>query len=117
MKHQLMMWSQQVCRLLSGGEIIMLNILFIIFSPLNTPNKREPARLNKKENGVTLKLIRENKNKVDEYCTRICPYILVTCVIIISVLSFVALAKYGRLWFSTPENHYEHLTQIVGCIL
>lgn len=50
-------------------------------------------------------------------CQKIAPYVLIVCIGLLSVLICIALAKYGRYWFSTPQNHYEHLVQVVGCIL
>ena len=56
-------------------------------------------------------------SKFELFCRKIAPYVLVACIILFSVLIFIALVKYGRAWFSTPQNQYEHLNQIVGCIL
>lgn len=78
---------------------LFLNILSLFTG--QTSSKKEPVRLEKKE----------NYSKFDEVCRKLCPYILVACIVIISVLLVFALAKYGYM-LSTEANHYEHLTQI-----
>lgn len=60
-----------------------------------------PARLNKVE-----------KTRFEKWCIKICPYIIVACIIILCVLFSIALVKYGH-FLSTPENTYEHLSEIV----
>lgn len=54
-------------------------------------------------------------SKFEYYCQRMCPYIIVTCLIILVILLLFAFLKYGRFWFSTPENHVEHLENVVLC--
>lgn len=56
-------------------------------------------------------------SKFEYYCQKIAPYLILACILILCVLIFIALVKYCKLWFITPQNSYEHLTQIVGCIL
>lgn len=68
---------------------------------LNASKESEPVRLQKKE----------KHSEFDEVCRKLCPYVLVACIVIISVLIVFVLAKYGYM-FSTEANHYEHLTQI-----
>lgn len=80
--------------------MIKLFLILISLFNLNT-SKSEPVRLQKKEDSIQL----------DSICRKICPYVLIACVIIISVLLFVVLVRYGHA-FSTEANHYEHLTQI-----
>ena len=83
-----------------------MNIFMTIFSLLNSLNlsssKEEPVRLEKKEPITTFEMV----------CHKICPYIIIICLLILGVLLFLALAKYGHV-FSTEANHYEHLQQIV----
>lgn len=68
--------------------------LMTIFSQFNTSSRDTPARLNKKEN-----------TSFQEYCRKICPYVIITCVIILTVLLFIALLKYGHA-FSTEANQW-----------
>lgn len=53
-------------------------------------------------------------SKFEYICQKIVPYVVLFCIGLLSVLLFVALVKYGRFWFATPQNGYEHLIQIVG---
>lgn len=59
----------------------------------------------------------EEVSSFEYYCQKICPYVLGLFIFILFVLAFVIMLKYGRLLFSTPENHVEHLSEIVGCYL
>lgn len=77
---------------------IFTSILFILFSP----NNSNVVRLEKKE----------SKSKFEVFCERICPYVIVACVIIICALLFVALVKYGHVITGTESNqYYYHLTE------
>lgn len=79
--------------------------------------------LSPKESSSTPKMkISNPKRPLDEaieisvfeyYSMRIAPYLIVLFSVILIVLAFVVLLKYGRLWFSTPENHVEHLNEVV----
>ena len=81
-----------------------MNLHFLITALLNhhTSSKREPVRLEKKTELTTFEMV----------CHKICPYIIIICLLILGVLLLVALAKYGHV-FSTEANHYERLSQIV----
>ena len=83
-----------------------MNIFMTIFSLLNSLNlsssKEEPVRLEKKEPITTFEMV----------CHKICPYVIIICLLILGVLLFLALAKYGHI-LSTEANHYERLSQIV----
>ena len=81
---------------------LFLNILSL-FTGQTTSKKSEPVRLQKKE----------NYSKFDEVCRKLCPYLLVACIVIISVLLVFALAKYGYM-LSTEAHQYEHLQQITA---
>ena len=81
--------------------MIKLFLMLISLFNLNNTSKSEPVRLEKKE----------NYSKFDEVCRKLCPYILVACIVIISVLLVFALAKYGYM-LSTEAHQYEHLQQI-----
>lgn len=78
-----------------------------MISQLLSPNKSSstPKRLNKIE----------EKTRFEEFCERICPYVLVICLIILVILLLFAFLKYGRLWFSTPQNISEHMNEVVLC--
>lgn len=56
----------------------------------------------------------EEVSCVEYYCRKIVPYVLLACIIIFLVILFIVLVKYGRLWFSTPQNHVEHMNEIIG---
>lgn len=47
------------------------------------------------------------------YCQRICPYVLLICILVFSVLLAFAFVKYGADLFSTPQNRWEHLEQAI----
>ena len=83
-----------------------MNIFMTIFSLLNSLNlsssKEEPVRLEKKEPITTFEMV----------CHKICPYVIIICLIVLCILLFVALAKYGHI-LSTEANRYERLSQIV----
>lgn len=80
-------------------QIVMIFIL--IFSQFNTKKTSNVARLDKVE-----------KSPFEQTCEKVCPYIILTCIIILCVLLFIALVKHGHT-FSTEANQYEHLQQIV----
>ena len=79
----------------------MIQIFLSIFSRFNTQSSNV-ARLDKKV----------PKSPFDEFCEKVCPYIILACIIILCVLLFIALVKHGHT-FSTEANQYEHLQQIV----
>ena len=81
-----------------------MNLHFLITALLNhyTSSKREPVRLEKKTELTTFEMV----------CHKICPYVIIICLIVLCILLFLALAKYGHV-FSTEANHYERLSQIV----
>ena len=79
-----------------------MKFLILLFSLINSQTtSNNPARLHKQEKGTSL----------NQFCRKICPYVIIACVIIICVLLFIALVKYGHT-FSTEANNYEHLQQI-----
>lgn len=58
-----------------------------------------PARLNKVE-----------KTRFELFCERICPYLLVICIIILLTLIFIAIAKYGsHIAGSESNGYYYHM--------
>ena len=77
----------------------ILNILSL-FTGQTTSKKSEPVRLAKKENCSI---------QLDSVCRKICPYVLVACVIIISVLLFVVLVRYGHVFSTEANNWYYHM--------
>ena len=82
---------------------IFLFIVMTFLSHFNFPPdpSNRPVRLEKKE----------VESSFEKNCRKACPYILLVCVIIFSVLLFCILVKYGHS-FSTEANQYEHLQQI-----
>lgn len=76
--------------------------LFLNFLSLFTEqasSKKEPVRLEKKQDSIQL----------DSICRRICPYVLLACVIILCVLLFVALVRYGHVFSTEANNWYYHM--------
>ena len=69
--------------------------LMTIFSQFNLSSGDAPARLDKK-----------TENKFQEFCRWICPYVIILCLIILSVLLFIALVKYGHAITGTEANQY-----------
>lgn len=47
------------------------------------------------------------------YCQRICPYILIICILIFSIILAITCVKYGADLFSTPQNRWEHMEQSI----
>ena len=76
-------------------------LIYALITSLKQSSNNNPARLHKQEKGTSL----------NQFCRKICPYVIIACVIIICVLLFIALVKYGHT-FSTEANNYEHLQQI-----
>lgn len=74
----------------------MIKLFLIIFSLFNLNNSKEPVRLEKKQ----------SQSKFNEVCERIAPYVLVACIVIISVLLFIVLVKYGASLTGTEANHF-----------
>ena len=76
----------------------LFHVLLSNLSQFKT-SKVEPARLSKKV----------EKSTFEKTCERICPYVIIIGIIIISALLFVALVKYGHM-FSTESNAwYYHM--------
>jgi len=79
---------------------VFTSIIFILITQNNSNSN--PVRLEKKE----------SKSKFEVFCERICPYVIIACVIIICALLFVALVKYGHAITGTESNqYYYHLTE------
>ena len=54
----------------------------------------------------------ETKSSFEKTCEKVCPYILLVCMIILCVLLFIALVKYGHAITGTEANgYYYHLTE------
>ena len=77
----------------------ILTTLLTIFSLNLNTSKKEPARLDKKEN-CSIQL------GFDSACEKMAPYVLVACIIVISVLLFIVLVKYGANITGTEANQY-----------
>ena len=62
-----------------------MNIHFLITALLNhhTSSKREPVRLEKKTELTTFEMV----------CHKICPYVIIICLLILGVLLFLVLVK------------------------
>ena len=78
----------------------LFHVLLSNLSQFKT-SKVEPARLSK----------RVEKSTFEQFCERICPYVIIIGIIIICVLLFVALVKYGySITGSEANGYYYHLT-------
>ena len=44
--------------------------------------------------------------RFEYYCRKIAPYVIIVCVIILTLLIFIALVKYGANWTGTESNIY-----------
>jgi len=45
-------------------------------------------------------------SKFEYYCQKIAPYLILTCILILCVLMFIALVKYGAKWTGTEANQF-----------
>lgn len=45
-------------------------------------------------------------SKFEYYCQKIAPYLILTCILILCVLMFIALVKYGANWTGTEANQF-----------
>ena len=78
----------------------LFHVLLSNLSQFKT-SKVEPARLSK----------RVEKSTFEKTCERICPYVIIIGIIVICVLLFVALVKYGySITGSEANGYYYHLT-------
>lgn len=59
----------------------------------------------------------ESKSSFEEFCEWVCPYVLLICILLFSVLLAFAFVKYGADLFSTPQNRWEHMEQSIIIIL
>jgi hypothetical protein len=83
---------------------IFLCIMTIFLPFIKTQSSKEPARLDKIENRNTSFQI---------LCKRACPYVLLICMIILVILLFVVLVRYGHAITGTEANQfYYHLNDI-----
>ena len=80
----------------------ILMTMYYIFSLIlsnNSSKKEEPVRLEKKEeHSIQLGF--------DSACEKMAPYVLIACIVIIRVLLFVVLVKYGASLTGTEANQY-----------
>jgi len=80
----------------------MFKTLFHILLSNNfsrSTSKVEPARLSK----------RVEKSTFEKTCERICPYVIIIGIIVICVLLFVALVKYGHAFSTEANAWYYHM--------
>ena len=74
-------------------------IFISIFSQFNTKKTSNVARLEKVQ-----------KSPLEQFCERVCPYIILTCIIILCVLLFIALVKHGHTLSTEANVWYYHRT-------
>lgn len=48
----------------------------------------------------------EEKTKFQNFCETIAPYVIVACIILLSVLILIIFVKYGAVAFGTEANHF-----------
>ena len=78
----------------------LFHVLLSNLSQFKT-SKVEPARLSK----------RVEKSTFEQFCDKICPYVLLFALVIIGILLLVILVKYGHSITGTEANgYYYHLT-------
>lgn len=75
-------------------RLLLINILSIFGYNFN-----KPVRLEKQE----------TKSKFQRWADKACPYIIIIGIILLAILLFIILIKYGGAWFSTPQNRWEHM--------
>ena len=76
-------------------QIVM--IFISIFSQFNTKKTSNVVRLEKVQ-----------KSPLEQFCERVCPYIILTCIIILCVLLFIALVKHGHTLSTESNVWYYH---------
>ena len=81
----------------------MKHFLILFYSLINsqTTSNNNPVRLEKKE----------KQTSFDDFCRKICPYVIFFGLLVLIILILFALVKYGFI-FSTEAHQYEHLQQI-----
>ena len=64
----------------------------------------------RKNNTSNVRLEKQTKSPIDEFCDKIAPYLILACTIILVCLIFIALVKYGANITGTEANgYYYHL--------
>ena len=48
----------------------------------------------------------EQKSRFQKFCDTIAPYVIVACIILLSLLVFIIFVKYGAAAFGTEANHF-----------
>ena len=48
----------------------------------------------------------EEKSRFQKICETIAPYVIVVCIVLLTILFLVILIKYGGFAFGTEANHY-----------
>ena len=78
---------------------ILTTFLYSSFFSHQKTSKSNPVRLDKQQ----------NKMSFETLCRKACPYILFACGIILCVLLFIALVKYGHSFSTEANNYYYNL--------
>ena len=52
-------------------------------------------------------------SKFELFCIRIAPYLIILFSVLLTILIFIALVKYGGILFGTEANQMEHLERIL----
>ena len=74
-------------------ELFISFLNFVLFSPSSK------VRLEKVE----------RKSRFEQVCDRACPYIILACLIILGVLLFIVLVKYGHSLSTEANNYYYNM--------
>ena len=64
----------------------------------------------RKNNTSNVRLEKQTKSPIDEFCNRIAPYLILSFILIFFIFLFIALLRYGHSITGTEANgYYYHL--------
>ena len=65
----------------------------------------------RKNNTSNVRLEKQTKSPIDEFCNRIAPYLILSFILILFIFLFFILVRYGHSITGTEANgYYYHLT-------
>ena len=79
----------------------MIRIFMTIFSQFNTENTSNVARLEKQV----------PKSPFEQFCNKVCPYLIISFSLILIIFLFVILVRYGHSITGTEANQYYYHLQ------
>ena len=68
------------------------------------------SRFNNKTTSNVVRLDKVEKSPFEQTCEKVCPYIILACIIILCVLLFIALVKHGHTLSTESNLWYYHRT-------